>query len=81
MKEKIISWNKVPRGTKVQVKNLMDEEWKEAYFEETYDGCFYFYKAKINDNIDLYKYLTYGQLLSILLNIFHNNLYFELLWN
>jgi len=56
MKEKIISWNKVPRGTKVQVKNLMDEEWKEAYFEETYDGCFYFYKAKINDNIDLYKY-------------------------
>ena len=25
--------------------------------------------------------LTYGQLLSILLNIFHNNLYFKLLWN
>ena len=27
------------------------------------------------------KNLTYGQLLSILLNIFHNNLYFKLLWN
>lgn len=29
-----IDWNKVPRGTKVQVRNLSEEDWVNAYFLE-----------------------------------------------
>lgn len=51
--EKEIDWTKVPRGTKVQVRDSENQEWKNAYFSKTLNSkeVDYPFKASfINDD-------------------------------
>lgn len=36
-----VDWSKIPRDTKVLVRNSKDEEWRKRYFSEYKDGKFY----------------------------------------
>lgn len=63
--EREIDWNKVPKWTKVQVKNDLKEGWVNAYFLEVSPYCNSKYKISFGDkftNINEKRFDFYGEI-------------------